>query len=213
METTETSISRYSYYDVLEVSPLSPQHEISAAYDRARATYSGQNPAVYTIFSQAEARELLRIVEEAYAVIGNKSLRTLYDEKLGNCRAHSSEITLDSLQVESKSRSAASMLPKKPKAFVLDYPVDAKFEEELKTLTEWNGEQIKKVREYKQVSIEKMSEITKVSPLYLNAIEAVDTAHLPARVFVRGYVAQICRVLALSEKTVCDSYMSHYQNL
>lgn len=211
METTENAVSRYSYYDVLEVSPLSPQHEITTAYERARATYSGQNPAMYTIFSPAEARELLRLVEEAYAVVGNKALRALYDEKLGNGRAHSVEISLDSLQVESKSRSAANMLPKKPKAFILEYPVDDKFEEQLKSTTEWTGEQLKKVREYKHVSIEKMSEITKVSAFYLNAIEAVDAAHLPARVFVRGYVAQICRVLALNEKAVCDSYMSNFQ--
>lgn len=210
---TEKNHSRYSYYDVLEVSPLSQQHEITTAYERARTTYSGQNPAVYTIFSEAEARELLRLVEEAYSVIGNKTLRALYDEKLDGGRFNLADINLQALQIESKSRSLANQVPKKLKVFQLDHPVDTEFESEIKSTTDWNGGFLKKVREYKQVSVEKMSEITKVSGYYINAIENMDPEHLPAKVFVRGYVAQICRVLLLNEKTVCDSYMAHFGKL
>jgi len=47
----------FNYYEVLEVKPESPQHEITTAYERARSTYSGDNPAIYTIFSDQEARK------------------------------------------------------------------------------------------------------------------------------------------------------------
>lgn len=211
METIEQTNTSYSYYDVLEVSPLSQQHEITTAYERAKSTYSGENPAVYTIFSEAEARELLRLVEEAYSVVGNKGLRALYDEKLGSGRAGLDDVSLEALQIESKSRSIANQLPKKPKVFQLNYPIDPDFEEQIKNMKDWPGPVLRKVREYKQVSVEKMSEITKVSSFYLNAIENMEAEHLPAKVFVRGYVGQICRVLALNEKLVCDSYLSHFQ--
>lgn len=211
MEMIEKPVSRYSYYDVLEVNPLSPQHEVTLAYERAKATYSGENPAVYTIFSEKEAREMLRLVEEAYSVVGNKSLRILYDEKLVTGALRNEEVTAESLQTESKSRALANQLPKKPKIYKLDYPKDADFEQQILEMKDWTGQVIRQVREYKQVSLDQLSEITKISSFYLHAVEDMHPEQLPARVFVRGYVAQICRVLNLNEKVVCDSYMQHFQ--
>lgn len=69
-----------NYYEVLEVSTDAPTHEIHKAYHRAKATYSADNPALYSMFSADEARELLRLIEEAYSVLGNPSLRQAYDE-------------------------------------------------------------------------------------------------------------------------------------
>ena len=71
-----------NYYEILEVSPEAPSHEIHRAYQRARETYSQDNPALYSMFSAEEARELLRMIEEAFAVLSNASLRRSYDESL-----------------------------------------------------------------------------------------------------------------------------------
>jgi len=69
-----------NYYEVLEVPEDAPSHEVHKAYTRAKATYSSENPALYSMFSPEEARELLRLIEEAYTVLGNPSLRKAYDE-------------------------------------------------------------------------------------------------------------------------------------
>ena len=69
-----------NYYEVLEVQHDAPQHEIHGAYQRAKATYSQDNPALYSMFSREEARDLMKLVEEAYAVLGNHGLRRNYDE-------------------------------------------------------------------------------------------------------------------------------------
>lgn len=71
-----------NYYDILEVPATAPQSEIHKAYQRAKATYSQDNPALYSMFSRDEARELLKMIEEAFAVLGNQSLRRSYDESL-----------------------------------------------------------------------------------------------------------------------------------
>jgi curved DNA-binding protein CbpA len=71
-----------NYYEILEVSHDAPPHEIHKAYQRARATYSADNPALYSMFSPEEARELLRLIEEAYSVLGNNLLRRNYDDAL-----------------------------------------------------------------------------------------------------------------------------------
>lgn len=73
-----------SYYEILEVAPTAAQAEVHRAYQRAKTTYSQDNPALYSMFSREEARELLRMIEEAYAVLGNPTLRRSYDESLAN---------------------------------------------------------------------------------------------------------------------------------
>jgi curved DNA-binding protein CbpA len=198
----------YNYYDILEVSPHCAQHEVTSAYEKAKTTYSGDNPAIYTIFSEGEARDLLKLVEEAYAVLGNKTLRSLYDEKLGQNGIRREDLSFEKLKAQSKVQPPE--MPKKQYGKI-EYKIDAKFEGDLKAQNNWTGEDLKKVREYKNVPLERMSETTKISAYYINAVEKMDCKSLPAPVFVRGYVAQISKFLALDEKRVCDSYMKNFK--
>ena len=62
----ESSKMRYNYYEILELNTNAAQHEISTAYERAKTTYSGDNPAIYTIFSENEARDLMNLIDEAF---------------------------------------------------------------------------------------------------------------------------------------------------
>src|SRR5262249_52505125 len=82
MNQTNPNLTNTNYYEVLEVAPDAPQHEVHKAYQRAKSTYSQENPALYSMFSADEARELLKLIEEAFAVLGNHSLRKAYDEAL-----------------------------------------------------------------------------------------------------------------------------------
>lgn len=204
----ETS-SKFNYYDVLEISPHCVQHEITTAYERLRSTYSGDNPAIYSVFSENEAREYLKMVEEAYSVLGNKTLRALYDEKIGQGLSKKENVSFEALQTESKT--VFNEIPKKVSSFKMTYQVDESVEKDIKARTDWDGDALKKVREYKRVPLEKMSEITKVSSFYINALEQMEVENLPAVVFVRGYVAQIAKTLGLNEKSVADSYMKIYR--
>jgi DnaJ-class molecular chaperone len=202
---TET---RYNYYDILEIPPHCAQHEITTAYERARNTYSGDNAAIYTMFTSDEARDLLHLIEEAYSVLGNKTLRALYDEKIGQKRP-SADLTFEALQVESKVLLNES--PKRVSNIRQSYSANPEFEAEIKACRDWSGEMLKKVREYKNFTVEKLSETTKVSGYYINAVEAIDPKNLPAPVYVRGYVSQISKTLGLDEKIVCDSYMKKFK--
>lgn len=201
--------TRFSYYEILEINQHCPQHEVTTAYDRLRSTYSGENPAIYSIFSEVEAREYLHLVEEAYSVLGNKTLRALYDEKVGQGQKTKGNLSFETLQAESKT--VFNETAKKISSFKIQHLVNEQLENEIKSCTEWTGAFLKKVREYKSVPVERMSEVTKISAFYINAIEAVEPVHLPAVVFVRGYVGQIAKTLGLNEKLVCDSYMKIFR--
>ncbi|MCK6599623.1 MAG: helix-turn-helix domain-containing protein [Bdellovibrionaceae bacterium] len=201
------SNSRFNFYEVLELNTNSAQHEITTAYERARATYSGENPAIYTIFSEQEARELLTLIEEAYSILGNKTLRNIYDQRLlGNNKSNPEDLTYESIL--SASRLIFNEAKGENKKIV--YVRDEAFEKEIAEQTQWTGVFLKKVREYKKYPIERLSDVIKVNPFYIKAIELEEPTNLPAPVFVRGYVMQISKELGLDAKTVADSYMKRF---
>lgn len=202
--------SQYNYYDVLEVTPHSQQHEISVAYEKARSTYSTENPALYSMFSEMEARELLQMIEEAYSVLGNKTLRAIYDEKIGQNKK-SADVSFEALSTESKLVSVEATKRIAPVQEHKDYPKNSEFEQEYAAWTDWDGEKLKKIREYKHLSIDRMSEITRISSFYLKSVEAMNPQDLPAVVFVRGYVVQMAKTLGLNEKKVADSYIQKFK--
>lgn len=201
--------TRFNYYDILELSPQCNQNEVTDAYQRAKTTYSSNNPALYTIFTDSEAREYLGLVEEAYSVLGNRTLRSLYDEKMATGPKENVQVTYETL-VE-QSRVAKNLMLVKSPRFKMSFEIDEDFEKEIKAQTRWDGDFLKKVREYKKVTVETMSEVTKITAFYIKALEAMEIKNLPATVFVRGYIIQICRVLHLDEKTVADSYMKIFR--
>ncbi len=199
--------SRYDYYQILEIQRSSPQHEITKAYERAKMTFSGDNNAIYTIFSEGEARELMTLIDEAYAVLGNKMLRSIYDQRMSGV-SKPEDLTYASLL--SASRHGLPEIKEEPK---VEYRRDDQLEKEIQERKDWDGEFLKKIREYKKVSLEKLNEKTKINSYYINAIELMDSKNLPAPVFVRGYVVQIAKALSLNEKLVADSYMKRYNEL
>lgn len=205
-----TQTSRYNYYEILEISTKAPQHEVSTAYQRVLSTYSGDNPAIYTIFTENEAREWIKLIEEAYQVIGNKVLRSIYDQRLlALNHGHKEDLSLESIVEASKL-----MFPEaRPEKREPTYVKDSAKETEISARQDWSGGDLRSVREYKNISIERLNELTKINPFYLKALEEMKPDFLPAVVFVRGYVVQVCRALGLNEKVVADSYMKKFKDL
>src|SRR5438105_4035681 len=74
------SIYDQNYYELLEISASASQEEILKAYNRARATYGHNSPALYSLFNKEEAQELLRFIDEAYMVLSNQFKRKQYDQ-------------------------------------------------------------------------------------------------------------------------------------
>ncbi len=198
------TLSRNNYYEILELNSSSAQHEITSAYERAKQTYSSNNPAIYTIFSEQEARELQAMIEEAYSILGNKILRNIYDQRLLSGKASLNDLTYASIVEASKQTyPLGKAKEKRPK-----FEKNEAFEKEIAACERWDGSMLKKVREYMNLTVNHMNEITKINSYYISAIENMEPENLPAVVFIRGYVLQIAKALNLNDKKVADSYMS-----
>lgn len=209
--------SRNNYYDILEVTQSATQHEIVLAFERAKRTYSQQNPALYSVFTPDEAESLRKLIEEAYQVLSNQTYRNIYEKRLLSKSFSESDLSLEAIKAASSTLYADSVVKVTPigpavSQSIEEFKKDSEFETKMETCTEWSGSFLKEVREYKKVTVEQLHEQTKINPWYITAIEKMEPQNLPAAVFVRGYVLQIAKSLQLKEKTVADSYMKLFKS-
>lgn len=231
-----------TFYEILEVDPGASGREVHSAYVRAKDTYSPESPALYTMFTPDEARELLKMIDEAFSVLSNQSRRNEYDLALAK-RGHPAFLGLLQKEplraVEEPTRAAklAAMphtpkpAPKQetesarssrtaggreelPEGFARSkfgvYEVNSLLEKELLSLEECDGSFIQKIRQYKKVNFDQLSDATRITKSYLAAIENNAYDALPAPVFVRGFVLQICRTLGAPDR-IADAYMKRFR--
>lgn len=206
---------KHNYYEILEVPQTATQQEIAIAYEKARRTYSAQNPALYAIFDKNEAQQLLNMIDEAYAVLANNTYRNIYEKRRQVSTFTENDFSIDAIKAASVELFNESKLKKElveiEEQSKTTYKVDEAFENEIKNQTQWTGEFLKKVCTYKKVTIDILNEKTKINPWYLKALETMDGNNLPAPVFVRGYIIQIARFLNLDDTVVANSYMKIYK--
>lgn len=216
---------RVNYYEILEIEPNTPQHDIQKAYLRAKSTYGSDNPALYGMFSREEAHELLRLIEEAYSVLSNPSSRKTYDSDLlrnttkqqmaplGS--SHSSGEKKDKFQSSDdidqefvvKTRSS-SYKEGQGKTSLSSYTVDESMEREIREADNFTGALLQRIRTYKNVSLEALSESSRISKSYIIALEKEDFPSLPAPVFVRGFLVQLAKTYNLDPNKVTSSYLA-----
>lgn len=206
---TET---KHHYYEILEVPQNATQQEIAIAYQKAKRTYSSQNPALYTMFDKAEADMLQTMIDEAFAVLGNDTYRNIYEKRRQAKIFDETELSIESIRAAGLELFGDTAAKKTVEPVLkISYEVDEAFEKEILEQNQWTGAFLKRVREYKKVSVESLNEKTKINTWYIHALEKMDVNNLPAPVFVRGYIIQIARSLNIDDKQVTDSYMKIYK--
>lgn len=77
-----------NYYDILEVDPRASSFEVYQAYLKVKKTYSLRDPQMFKNFTFDEIQDLLTLIEEAYATIGNEETRVVYDAQFFKTYPH-----------------------------------------------------------------------------------------------------------------------------
>jgi hypothetical protein len=229
----ERQTNDQTYYEILEVKSNAGPTEIYNAYQKARSTYAPTSPALYSMFSPDEAKQLLALIEEAYQVLSHQARRKEYDVKLGLApvaaplRSTKEEPpTKYSNDVARKKVEDAWVGPVKtspgvrksetlPQGYAKTkfsvYEVKPEMEAEIENLQECDGQFLKKVRLYKGVSVEQLSEEIRMTKTALGALENNEMGILPVAVFTRGFVVNICKVLGVNDKKIADAYMKFFK--
>lgn len=219
-----------TYYEILEVMPTAGPADIYNAYQRACSTYSPKSPALYSMFTPAEAAELMSMIEEAYQTLSHQARRREYDIRIGLAKPQAGP-TAPAKPLPSTPQKAnpqpdndrwvgpVKVTPIKkddlPQGFARTkfsvYEIKPDIEREIASAQEIDGLMLQKIRLYKGVTLDHMSEEIRVIKSTLVALEANDLEALPVAVFTRGFVVQIARLLGLDERRISDAYMKYFR--
>jgi curved DNA-binding protein CbpA len=200
-------LSEQSYYEVLEVSPEATLQEIERAYRIAKATYQPNSLATYSLFSESESAEILRRVEDAYAVLSDARLRREYDARLrreggGAARPGAARETARPPLREPDAPGWATPRAAQPQAELEDSlePDDGVYD----------GRALRRIRLSRGIELEEIASVTKIKEAWLRLLEDNRYSELPAAVYVRGFLREYARYLRLDPRRVTESYMSRF---
>ncbi len=193
-------MNKQNFYEILQVSQNATLQEIERAYTEAKETYSPTSAALYSMFSQEEAKDLHKLIESAYTTLKDQDLRRDYDAK--NIQLPHEKLTNSdsSLSINQPDEAKASFLTK-------GFNEDAFIENQIKSLDDCSGAFLQKIRKYKNISLDEISSFSKISKTSILAIEEGDFDNLPSRVFVRGFVIQICQLLGINSTVFAKKYL------
>lgn len=203
-------LSELNFYEVLEVSADATLQEIERAHRIARATYQPNSLATYSLFSDAESSDILRRVEEAYAVLSDARMRREYDARL---RRESTGDTAPPLREPPRRAPpapeppAASSWQPAPPQRTPHVELDEAVEPEDGV---YDGTVLRRIRMSRGIELEEIAAVTKINERYLRCIEENRYGDLPSSVYVRGFLKQYARTLHLDVRRVADTYMARY---
>jgi len=196
--------------------------------ERIRKIYDPNSIALYSLFSPEETEKIRTRIEEAYRTL-------VYDE---NRREY--DLTLrDYLDLPAQERAAprppavpdpayqrrevpmtttpapvppASSLEPRVVPHAPPTPtVPSTIEPLPPHVGECTGLVLRMLREKRQLTVQNMADITKLSTRYIDAIENEAFAKLPARPYLRGFLALYAKAIAYAPERIVNEYMKRYE--
>ena len=177
-----------SHHDLLGVDRGATDEEIRRAYKRVRDVYASESLCCYGLFDGEEIERIRARLEEAYDVLLDPVKRRPYELS----------VFPDDLRAEPSAKAEVPTGPTPPAPVITPD-------------TEYSGSLLRAVRESQGADMGEVSQRTKIGISYLRAIEEDDYRHLPAPVYVKGFVMQMAKFLKLDGTQVSRSYVRRYQ--
>jgi len=181
------------HYEVLEIPRDAGPDSIERAYRLILSTYAEDSLAIYSMVHGADAAAIRERVETAYRVLSDEESRRSYDTSLGG------------------GRPAPEHEPEPPPEIALEpRPAPSEPFDDLDEAGEYDGARLRRARLRRGLDLDEIARRTKVNPSYLDFLEDERFAHLPPRVYVRGFVIAYAACLGLDPAQVASSYMRRY---
>jgi cytoskeletal protein RodZ len=78
-------------------------------------------------------------------------------------------------------------------------------------ITEFTGSVLKMLREQRGLSVQNVADITKLGSRHLEHIEDENFAKLPARPYLRGFLALYAKAIGYEPDRIVGDYMKRYE--
>ncbi len=210
-------------FEILELAPGAPRHEIDRAYELALLSYGEDSLASYSLFSPRERMTMIHRIERAYRTLTDSPVAepaasvpdampaVLLELEIRDARPAPSaeELTPPPAVGMTEDRPAAARaraalnrhkpLPARPAVAPTDVPGP------------YDGSALRRIRDARGLRIEEVAVSTKIGQTHLRLIESNAYDRLPSQVYLRGYLLAYARCLQLDPAAVTASYLERAQ--
>ncbi len=196
------SFAELNYYEMLDIRPGAAAFEIRQAYGAALQIYQPGSLVSHSFFTDAERQEILSLIEKAYRTLINEQTRKEYDEELigrGELlpKEEAAPVLKKPVSIFDISRNASA----RP-ALMNNEDIKSKIGQSqligsILAQDEIRGADLKAMRTELGVLIDQIAQETKIRNDHLKSIEEDRVAHLPAAVFLKGFVRSYLKCLCL----------------
>lgn len=190
-------LEEQNHYEILDVSPDADPREIQRAYDHAKETFHTDSLAIYSLYTEQEMMRIQAAVEEAYRVLMDEALRKSYDASHSHLikrplKERGPEISMKRTEM----KGGLSFTDLTLETGEIDY----------------RGRSLRELREKLGMDLKTISSVTKISLKTLEAIEAEDLEHLPAPVYLKGFLKAYARMLHLDAQKLIEGYFQLFKD-
>ena len=186
-------IEEQTYYEILEVSPNATTREIQKAYEHAKETFHADSIAVYSLFSEEDVKRIRTVIEEAYRVLIDETLRRQYDESHSEAIANQKWERPPDVEEGPREKKAPSLI-------FTELSADTRG-------GEYRGRGLQAIREKMGVDLKTISLETKISTRVLQWMEEEVVEKLPAQVYLKGFLKAYALYLGLDPQKVIEEYL------
>jgi len=179
------------HYTVLGIGRSSNDEEVRRAFKRQRDIYAPGSLATTSLLDETDLRAAQSRVDEAHDTLLDPVRRRAYDL---------------SMFPEPDAPTQSSVVPR-PALAAEQLMLQGELAREIGPDTEFTGPLLRKVRESQGIEIGEISSRTKISKVHLTALEDEVYEHLPAMVYVRGFVTELAKYLRLDPAQVQRTYL------
>jgi flagellar biosynthesis protein FlhG len=184
-------ITTPDYYTVLGTGRSSNDEEVRRAFKRQREIYATGGLATSSLLDEKELGAAQARIDEAHDTLLDPVRRRAYDL---------------SMFPEPDHPHTAHSIPR-PALAAEQLMLQSELAREIGPDTEFTGLLLRKVRESQGIEIAEISSRTKISKSHLVALEEETYDHLPAIVYVRGFVTELAKYLRLDVAQVQRTYL------
>ncbi len=210
-----------NYYELLEVSPGASTQEIHRAYERVRRIYEPNSIALYSLFTPEETVVIHQRIEDAYRTLIYEEKRKRYDAELQHQGGGTAVSPPPSERAPQETYQPQPVQPRLPLPSENRYLAQSTSDEKEipprepaefhpPFTGEFTGQAIKLLREQRGLTLRDIADETKISIRYLESIEEECFKKLPARPYLRGFLAGYATALGCAPDRMVNDYLKRY---
>jgi flagellar biosynthesis protein FlhG len=185
-------LSAPDHYTALGIGQSSNDEEVRRAFKRQREIYAAGGLPTSSLLDDQQLATAQSRIDEAHDTLLDPVRRRAYD--------------LSTFPDTDANRPEDLTVPR-PALAAEQLMLQSELAREIGPDTEFTGALLRKVRESQGIEIAEISSRTKISKTHLLALEDETFDHLPAIVYVRGFVTELAKYLRLDPAQVQRTYL------